>query len=139
MLSDDRETCAMRCLEMDNTIHYLNTDLDLNCGDDLTELADAFTARGVFALHVTKTDDGRWYATFETDAQHNEPEANIAEMLAIVESLNEPIRSLWDRCTRREFNIGYDCGAEPWAFNQGLSTALLGRLAAAGASLRITL
>jgi hypothetical protein len=60
-------------------------------------------------------------------------------MLAIVESLNEPIRSLWDRCTRREFNIGYDCGAEPWAFNQGLSTALLGRLAAAGASLRITL
>jgi hypothetical protein len=37
------------------------------------------------------------------------------------------------------FNIGYDCGAEPWAFNQGLTAELLGRMAATGASLRITL
>ncbi len=40
---------------------------------------------------------------------------------------------------RREFNIGYDCGAEPWAFNQGLSAHLLGRMATAGASLRVTI
>jgi hypothetical protein len=36
----------------------------------------------------------------ETDTQHAEPEANIAEMLAIVESLEGKLRSLWDRRTR---------------------------------------
>ena len=43
------------------------------------------------------------------------------------------------QCTTREFNLGYDCGAEPWAFNQGLSSELLGRIAAVGASLRLTI
>jgi hypothetical protein len=42
-------------------------------------------------------------------------------------------------CSRREFNIGYDCGREPWAFNQVLSAQLLSRIAAARASLRVTL
>jgi hypothetical protein len=124
---------------MDNTIRYLNTDLDLVCSNDLTELANAFDVRGAFPLHVTKEGDGKWYATFETNKPHTEPEPNISQMLAIIESLAEPHRSLWMRCTLREFNIGYDCGAEPWAFNQGLSTDLLGRIAAVGASLRITL
>lgn len=88
---------------------------------------------------MTHDADGLWYATFETSAQFAEPEPNIAAMLAIVESLARPLLSVWDGCTRREFNIGYDCGAEPWAFNQGLPAELLGHMAAAGASLRVTL
>jgi hypothetical protein len=129
---------------MDNTICYLNTDLVLTSPNDLTELATIFESQGIVPLHVTRGDDGLWYATFETyadetHAQHTEPEPNIAVMVAVVESLGEAHRSVWQGCTRREFNIGYDCGAEPWAFNQGLSCALLGRIAAVGASLRFTL
>lgn len=124
---------------MDGVIHYLNTDLDLTSADDLTALAAAFEAGGVPPLHVTRGEDGLWYACFETGEQHTEPEPNIAAMLAVVESLVKPLRSVWADCSRREFNIGYDCGLEPWAFNQGLSAELLGRMAAAGASLRVTL
>jgi hypothetical protein len=124
---------------VDSTICYLNTDLDLISADDLSTLANALKAGGVPPLHVTRGDDGLWYATFETKKMHSEPEPNIAAMLAVVESLTGPLRLVWDGCTQREFNIGYDCGAEPWAFNQGLSAALLGRMAAAGASLRVTL
>lgn len=124
---------------MDNTICYLNTDLNLVSSADVTELAKAFDDAGARPLYVTKGDDGQWYVTFETHEDHSEPQSNIAEMLAIIESLTEPFRDLWTRCTLREFNIGYDCGAEPWAFNQGLSAELLGRIAAVGACLRITL
>lgn len=124
---------------MDNTIHYLNTDLDLICEEDLTELANAFEVRGAFPLHVTGGDDGKWYATFETDEQHAEPDPNISRMLTIIESLPEPLRRIWMRCTLRVFDIGYDCGAKPWGFHQSLSTDVLARIAAAGASLRITL
>ena len=124
---------------MESKIRYLNTDLDLTSGDDLTELAAAFEGAGVSPLYdVTHGEDGLWYATFETDEHYDQPEPNIAAMVTVAESLQEPLRSVWKRCTRREFNIGYDCGDEPWAFNNGLSSELLGRMAAVGASLRIT-
>lgn len=124
---------------MDNTICYLNTDLDLTSAEDLTALAAGFEAAAMPPLHVAQGTDGLWLATFETDTQFTEPEPNIAAMLAIVEALAPPLRSVWNGCTRREFNLGYDCGTEPWAFNQGLSAELLGRMAAVGASLRVTL
>jgi hypothetical protein len=124
---------------VDGVISYLNTDLDLTSLDDLTVLARAFEAGGIFPLHVTRGEDGLWYATFEVLDQYTEPEPSIAAMLAVVESLEPPLRSIWTGCSLREFNIGYDCGLQPWAFNQGLSAELLGRIAAAGASLRVTL
>jgi hypothetical protein len=121
------------------TIRYVNTDLDLTAPHDLGALAAALDADGVFPLHVTHGDDGLWYATFEHQHEHPEPEQSIAAMLCAIESLPTSLRPLWDGCTRRDFNIGYECGDKPWAFNQGLSAALLGRVAAVGASLRVTL
>lgn len=124
---------------MDGSICYLNTDLDLTSPNDLMSLVAAFESRHVFSLHVTRGDDGFWNATFETEDGYEEPELNIAAMVAAIESLDKRHRTIWQRCTQREFNIGYDCGAEPWAFNQGLSCGLLARMAAIGASLRFTL
>ncbi len=128
-----------RAHRLDGVIAYLNTDLDLTSRDDLTALAAAFEAGGVRPVHVTQGEDGLWYAMFETAERHSEPEPNIAATLAVIESLAAPLRSVWAGCTRREFNIGYDCGLGPWAFNQALSAELLGRIAAADASLRVTL
>lgn len=91
---------------------------------------------GIFTLHVTLGEDGLGHATLETEAEHPEPETNIASILTAVESLEVLNLNRWDNCTLREFNIGYDCGAEPWAFNQRLSPNLLGRMAAALAALR---
>jgi hypothetical protein len=124
---------------VDGTICYLNTDLDLTSSDDLTALAANFASRGVFCLHVTRGEDGFWYATFEMQDQSTEPEPNIEALVVVVESLGESHRSAWLGCTRREFNVGYDCGTKPWAFSQGLSWELLGRMAAIRASLRFTL
>lgn len=124
---------------MNHRICYLNTDLDVTSAEDLNDLASALESTGVFPLHVTRHQSGIWTATFETDGQHQEPETNILAMVDAIESLAEAPRCAWQKCTRREFNIGYDCGHEPWAFNQGLSSQLLGRVAAVGSSLRWTL
>lgn len=124
---------------MDGEITYLNTDLDLISAQDLPGLGAAFDHGGTPPLHVTKGDDGLWYSTIETKNCYAEPEASITEMVSIVESLSEKELAAWQHCTKREFNIGYDCGRKPWEFNQGLSTELLGRIAAIGTSLRITI
>jgi hypothetical protein len=123
----------------DDVFCYINTDLDLTSADDLTLLAAAFEAKEVSPLHVTRGEDGLWYTIFEVYDQHEEPEKAISTMLAVIESLEGSLKTVWAGCTRREFNIGYDCGSKPWAFNQGLSSQLLGRIAAVGASLRLTL
>lgn len=124
---------------MDGKIEYLNTDLDLTSAGQLTDLAEALKAKALFPLHVTNADDGLWYAKFETEKNYDEPEKTIKEMITAIETLEEPLRAVWFRCTQREFNIGYDCGTQPWAFEQGLTSYLLGRIAALGASLRLTL
>ena len=118
---------------------HRNTDLVLQSDADVTGLVAELTTRRLPFVDVSRGDNGRWYVRFEVDAQLPEPETVIALMLDAVESLSPPLRAVWDGCSPREFDIGYDCGEEPWAFNQGLSAGLLRRVAAAGASIRITL
>src|SRR4051812_26952121 len=102
-----------KAMPVENTICYLNTDLDLISPDELTALAAAFEFRGVRPLQVTRSEDGLWYATFETDKSFDEPEPNISAILSVVESFEPHLRSMWNGCTRRELNIGYDCGEKP--------------------------
>jgi hypothetical protein len=90
-------------------------------------------------MHVTNGEDGYWYATFEIDLPHQDPESTIRVMLEAIESLDDDAPRIWSDCKLREFDIGYSCGDEPWAYNHGLTNETLLRIAALGASLRITL
>lgn len=72
----------------------------------------------------------------------NEAEAkqNIELLLEAVESLSQDSLTVWDRnCAQRELNVGYECGDEPWTYNQGLSHSIIRRMSDAGVSFRITL
>jgi hypothetical protein len=123
-------------------IRYLNTDLDLVSPQDLTALVSSFKTAGVYALHCAQDDtDAQWHAKFESETSGDspEPETDLAVLLTAIESLSPPLRDQWLACTLREFNIGYDCGDDPWAFNNALSAQTLQRLAKASVSLRITL
>ena len=123
------------------TISYRNTDLDVTSAEDLAPLVKAFQTHKVFPSYasVILGSDGNWHANFETDGQYQIPESNIKAMLNVIESLSESLQLLWKTCDLREFNIGYDCGTEPWAFNNGISNQTLQRMATAGTTLRITI
>src|ERR1700683_4749743 len=124
---------------MDGLVCLIKPDPQPPPSEDRTALAGYFVAGNLFCMYVPQAAHGQWYASFEAEKDYPEPEHAIGAMLAVVEYLAGPLRSVWDGCTLREFNIGYDCGADPWAYNQGLSAKLLGRMAAVGASLRFTL
>lgn len=125
---------------MDGKIHYLNTDLDIISKKDLTDLDTAMREGGVESLYVTHCEDGLWRATFEaTELCIEEPEKSISIMLSAIERFDAKTRRVWSKCQLKEFNIGYDCGSDPWEFNQGLSAKLIARIAKSAASVRITL
>jgi hypothetical protein len=126
--------------ETQSITHYLNTDLDLASAEDLSSLAQALQDGGMlYSLHVTQVPSGGWTARFETYRSDQQPQATIEAMLDVIEKLPKEAMARWRKCTQREFNIGYDCGREPWAFTQGLSSTLLGRMAALEISLGVTL
>src|SRR4051794_22845012 len=104
---------------------YLNTDLDLVCTRELTPLTEALNANGLRPLHVTLSENGLWYSILELSADANQsgPEETIGLMLNAIEAVDGEAKALWDACSTRDFNIGYDCGHEPWAFNYGLSNS----------------
>lgn len=120
-------------------IRYLNTDLDVVAPRSLEPLISHFERSHIFPLLPTKGDDGRWYITFETEPDYEEPDPNIAFMLNAIETAGGEARACWEACTKREFDVGYDCGDEPWSFNQGISNETLRRMAACGATFRLTL
>jgi hypothetical protein len=120
-------------------MQYLNTDLDIVSDQDLSPLAAALERGGLLTLHVDRREDGLWYATFETDESYGEPEPNFLKFLEAIASLDDGIAPAWRACQIRELNIGYECGTEPWAFNQAISAKTLARVAAAGIALRITI
>ena len=119
--------------------NYLNTDLDVLADFDLTPFTDELERKGMLLLDVSKRLDGTWSARLEEGGQSNNPEDTCAALLKVIESLTPEYRAIWSRCTLREFNLGYDCGLEPWAFQSGISAEIVRRIADLGASLRVTL
>ena len=94
-------------------VRYINTDLDLVASADLTPLASALTAAGLFPLNVLDLGDGTWRANFETESQFEEPEDNIAALLSAIEALDPKAAVAWKDCTVREFSIGYQVRVRP--------------------------
>src|SRR5678815_4569930 len=92
-------------------------------------------ARGYFRIAET---DRMWVFQAGCEAP-DDLEADVAGLLAAVEALDPPERAAWAGCSRREFDIAYDCGTKPFSVRHDLSAGTLARLAAAGGSLRITL
>lgn len=134
----------------DGITSYRVTDLFVFSTEDLTALAAALEARGLVVSHpaywITDTEywriaEPQWYWAFQTpcDEAHDGPEPNIAALLAAVEALDPPARAAWAGCSRRVFDVAYDCGARPNAVRHDLSAELLARLAAVGGALRVCL
>lgn len=92
---------------------------------------------GLFG-RATQWDDGTWYAMFEA-CNADEPEPNIKTLLDALDQLSPAATQVLQQCTKFEFNIGYDCGAEPLSAPQYISHATLRRIVEHGASIRITL
>jgi hypothetical protein len=128
---------------MDGITRYRTTDLDLTSPADPTALATALVGRGfALARRVVQYPDGEWFCGFAwsgSDEGYDGPESEIADMLGAIESLDPLARSAWEGCSRRLFDSAFDCGPEPFHFYRDLSAGLLVRLAAAGATVRITL
>jgi hypothetical protein len=126
------------------TTRYLNTDLDIIGECDIRPLVATLEAQEFLSLHCEQAESGRWHATLEKSISDDQPdgsspEESITAMFPALEALTGEPKSIWERCSERCLDMGFECGEEPWGFRQELSTNTLTRIAALGMTLRITL
>jgi hypothetical protein len=121
-------------------LSYLNTDLDLVSGEDLSPLAQHFGSAGLSVLHCGQDPStGQFRACVEAGGELASPEESIEAILPVIESMPEEHRSAWRSCETREFNMGFESGPGPQAWAGRLSAGLVERIAASGAGVGMTI
>ncbi len=117
-------------------IYYRNTDLVIESSNDLTPIVEAF-GEDVFNLYNGQAH-GHYMASFEMAGLVDSPDAIIQHFCMFAEALTGDEKVLWDNCFSRVFDIGYEGGTGHKSYTDEIRANTLDRVAALGASIRIT-
>lgn len=123
---------------------YLNTDLDIESLEDLSPLIKVLK-RKCDLLHGEKDEEGLWRVSIEArnsgfvGSEGHDPEADISEILKVIESLRDEIQKLLLGAKKFEFNIGWQSSEERPVGVLSLSKELLGRVSDIGATMTVTI
>ena len=137
--------------------HLANVDLEIASADDLRPLLDELEAEDkAMSLYHQGFDGASDAATLEIGSYPSQEEdwvyenyndtanlvggadALISAFCALLENLSPAARRLWDRCTRKEFDIGFTAGNTMKSFHTQIRAETVKRSAALGASILIT-
>ena len=119
-------------------IKFLNVDLEVESTADLSPLVAAL-GDDVFLLHIGPADRGGDLAAFELAEEHGDPDGSLLEFCDPIEQLLPEAAELWRTAHRRTFDVGYECGDTPPAFQSELTRPTIQRVADLGASLSTTI
>lgn len=120
-----------------NETEFRNVDLEVSSASDLRWLVEEL-GEDVVNLYCGPAH-GHFLATFETHAVRGDPDTMIAFFCHLVENFPDEMRRAWDEAFLRIFDIGYDSGHAPQAYQSDLRPETLAAAARIGASLRITI
>jgi hypothetical protein len=120
-----------------NEPQFRNVDLEVSSASELQWLVEEL-GEDVVNLYCGSAR-GHFLATFETATVHGDPDTLIGHFCNLVENLPGERRRSWDETFLKVFNIGFDGGHGPSAYQSDLRPDTLAAVARIGASLRITI
>lgn len=114
---------------------FMNVDLDVESNDDLRPLAAAFEP-DAYSL-----ERPAGHASFELNVPVSpvEPEPLILEFVRLVTQLPPSARGIWDRASRKVFDIGMQSGRRPFRETYRLAPRVLRAAADVGAEIAVTI
>jgi hypothetical protein len=118
---------------------FLNVDLELNSPVSLAKLAKHFKG-SAYVLFCGRTE-GSYHLCAEALIRghlSNNPRTCTTHLLDLLENLPAPLAALFERCSSREFDYGFDGGLESKPFSVTLAPTSLARMAALGIRMRVT-
>lgn len=132
--------------DAEKTVHYINTGLLLVAPVDLDLLVRALAKdhlpdAALSCLHVGQGEGVGYQAHFEAfgpEGTFDTPEESIKALLDAVERLAQSLQPLWQACTRKTLDIGYESGVTPRCVTHPISIDTLARLQLLGIDLCIS-
>jgi hypothetical protein len=120
-----------------NEPRYLNVDLVVSSKEELTPIVESF-GKDVVALF-----NGEWAehyrAVFEIAGSHAAANEDIGYFCSLIEGLEGKALELWQSAYSREFDVGFESGSQGERAYVSVQSAVVKRVAEAGASISITL
>src|SRR5438046_4522932 len=111
---------------------FLNVDLEVSSAFELGWLVEEF-GEDVSNLYCGRAQ-GHFLATFEAKHVFGDPDAVIGFFCSLVEALPDERRRAWTQSFLKIFNVGYDAGVEPSAYQSDLRPDTLAAVARIGGS-----
>ena len=118
-------------------VHYLNTDLEIESKNDLSQIVEEF-GDDVLVLHHGEMR-GYQHASFSIAGGSSDADATINIFCTLVEQLPKDVRQIWDGCCSRLLDIGYESGTSPQSFRSEIRAATIQRVAKIGAGMVVTI
>jgi hypothetical protein len=118
-----------------NEIRFLNVDLDIESTNDISPIVQEFSGR--LSIMRNEQKEGLYIASFETG--YEEENKIVEEYVSLIEGLSPEAIEIWNNCTKREFDFGYDSGDWPNDFHSKISEKSIKSLARVGGSVTVTI
>lgn len=118
-----------------STIRFLNIDLDIESNEDTSLIADEFGDR--VTVMRNEYHESLYCASFETG--YSKENKIIEEFVCLVKGLSPEAKELWNNCTKRVFDFGYQSGEKPYSFHSNISANSINLLAEIGGSVVVTI
>ena len=119
------------------SIRFLNVDLEVQSHKDLGPIAADF-GEDVLTLYCGDAHTHK-LALFETAVSYGDPDTTISHFCTMIEGMSADVRSLWTDSFSKVFDIGYESGLSSQKYSSELRPDIVARVAAIGASIRVTI
>lgn len=118
---------------------FLNLDLELEASADLVAIAESF-GRRVFVLYCGEVGSGFRLSVEPVidGGLSGDPIACTEQFLDLIEGLQQVHGDLWQSCSSRVFDYGFDGGLEENPIHTNIPVDHLARMVKLGIELRIT-
>jgi len=112
---------------------FLNVDVELRSKSSLKELG-TYLSKSVFML-----SNDEFFIAFEARFDPGTLDDLIRRLVQIVHALPPRLRTIWDQCESRRFDLGIEAGLHPPVKTGDMSSETIELLAGVQAEMRITI
>jgi hypothetical protein len=109
-------------------ISYITTDLDFESHEDLSPIVEEIGERALPSHNAWVNK--KYYVVLAHPADYEKPEQTVEGFCEILEGLSEASKKLWQRCSARVLDIGFDSGGTPTPYHCQLPAKLIDRVSA---------
>ncbi|MEP6848824.1 MAG: hypothetical protein ABI999_08195 [Acidobacteriota bacterium] len=129
---------------MKQGVHFANVDLELECGSDLQPLIGDL-GPDISVQYHDRLENGNDFASLAIRSDkvqsgvYGDADKTISAFCDVIERISPEAKTIWDRCVKRELDVGFESGNTGKTFEGRLETLTLRRVVEIGATIEITI